>query len=74
LKELEGKKKSNEKAHVTWASNVTKVATLLSIFSFVSDTSVTLPFYSISPDATMAEKMVSRFHEVNKLYDGTLKK
>ena len=72
LKELEGKKKSNEKAHVTWASNVTKVVTLLSIFSFVSDASITLPSYSISPDASLAEKMVSRFHEVNELYDGTL--
>ena len=72
LKELEGKKKSNEKAHVTWASSVTKVVTLLSIFSFVSDTRVTLPSYNIAPDATLAEKMISRFHEVNELYDGTL--
>ena len=73
LKELEGKRKSTEKAHVTWASSVTKVVTLLSIFSFVSDTRVTLPAYNIAPDATLAEKMVSRFPEVNELYDGTLK-
>jgi hypothetical protein len=72
LKELEGKRKSGEKVHVTWASGITKVVTLLSIFSFMSDKCVMLPSYVISPDATLAEKAVSRFHEVNELYDGTL--
>ncbi len=48
-----------------------KVVTLLLIFSFVSNVS-NLPPYNISPMATLAEKMVCCFHEVNKLYDGTL--
>jgi hypothetical protein len=71
LKEVEDNRQANVKAHITWASKVTKVVTLLSIFSFVSNIS-NLPSYNISPMATLAEKMVSCFHEVNELYDSTL--
>jgi hypothetical protein len=71
LEEVEDNRQANVKAHVTWASKVTKVVTLLSIFSFVSDVS-NLPSYNISPMATLAEKMVSCFHKVNKLYNVTL--
>jgi hypothetical protein len=71
LKELVDNRQANVKAHVTWASKVTKVVTLLSIFSFMSNVS-NLPSYNISPMATLADKMVCRFHEVNKLYNGTL--
>jgi hypothetical protein len=66
LKELADNRQANVKAHVTWASKVTKVVTLLPIFSFVSNVS-NLPFYNISPMATLAEKMVCCFHEANKL-------
>jgi hypothetical protein len=31
-----------------------------------------MPAYNISPNATLAERAVCYFHEVNELYDGTL--
>jgi hypothetical protein len=31
-----------------------------------------MPAYNISPTATLADRAVCRFHEVNELYDGTL--
>jgi hypothetical protein len=68
LKELTDNGQANIKAHVTWASKVTKVGTLLLIFSFVSDVS-NLPSYNISPTATLAEKMVCCSHKVYKLYN-----
>jgi hypothetical protein len=71
LKELADNRQVNVKAHITLASKVTKVVTLLSIFSFVSNVS-NLPSYNISPTATLAEKMVSCFHKVSELYNGTL--
>jgi hypothetical protein len=71
LKELADNRQANVKAHITWASKVTKVVTLLLIFSFVSNVS-NLPSCNISPTVTLAEKMVSCFHKVNKLYNCTL--
>ncbi len=71
LKELADNKQANVKAHITWPSTVMKVVTLLLIFFFVSDVSH-LPSYNIPPMATLAEKMVSCFHEVKEHYDGTL--
>ncbi len=47
-----------------------KVVTLLLIFSFIADDR--LPSFPISPQATLCEKMVTRIHEVNELYNGTL--
>jgi hypothetical protein len=70
LKELVEKNATHHKAHVTWASKAMKVVTLLSIFLFVAD--IRLPSFPISPQATLCEKMVTRIHEVNELYDGTL--
>ena len=32
-----------------------------------------MPAYNISPTATLAERAICRFHEVNELYDGMLK-
>jgi hypothetical protein len=72
LKELADNKPSKEKGHVIWVSKVTKIVTLLLVFSFVRDVSLNLPSYNISPEATMADKTVAHFHEVNELYNGTL--
>ena len=36
------------------------------------DVKINMPAYNISPTATLAERAVCRFHEVNELYDSTL--
>ena len=71
LQELEAKK-SNKKAHVTWATKATRVISLFTLYSLVTDIKIDMPAYNISPSATLAECVVCRFHEVNELYDGTL--
>ena len=71
LQELEAKK-SITKAHVTWATKATQAISLLSLFSLVTDVKIDMPAYKISPTATLAERAVCCFHEVNELYDGTL--
>jgi hypothetical protein len=72
LKELAEKKATNEKAHVTWASNLSQVIMLFTLYSLVSNIKFPMPSYTVSPQATFAEHAATRFHEVNKLYDGTL--
>jgi hypothetical protein len=52
LKELTEKNATKVKAHVTWASKVNNVVTLLSSFSFVSD--IHLPSYKISPKVAIS--------------------
>ena len=71
LQELEAKK-SNKKAHVTWATKATRVISLFTLYSFVTDVKINMPAYNTSPSATLAERAVCRFHQVNELYDGTL--
>ena len=71
LQELEAKK-SNKKAHITWATKATRVISLFTLYSLVTDIKIDMPAYNISPSATLAECVVCRFHEVNELYDGTL--
>jgi hypothetical protein len=72
LKELAENKATNEKAHVTWASNLSQVITLFTLYSLVSNNNIPMPSYTISPQATFAECAMTRFHKVNELYDGTL--
>jgi hypothetical protein len=71
IKDLEAKK-STQKAHVTWATKATWVISLFTLYSLVSDIKIDMPAYNISPTATLADRAVCRFHEVNELYDGTL--
>jgi hypothetical protein len=71
LQELEAKK-STKKAHVTWATKATRVISLFTLYSLVTDVKIDMPAYNISPSATLAERAVCRFHEANELYDGTL--
>ncbi len=61
----------HEKAHITWASKLPRVMTLFTLFSFVSDYKDTVPSYALSPNASYTDRMVSRVHELNELYDGT---
>jgi hypothetical protein len=73
LKELAEKKtKKQIKAHVTWAKKLPSVVTLFTLYSLVSDFCVNMPSTPISPTASFLERMISKIHEVNKLYDGTL--
>ena len=71
IKDLEAKK-STQKAHVTWATKATRVISLFTLYSLVSDIKIDMPAYNISPTATLANRAVCRFHEVNELYNGTL--
>jgi len=71
LQELEAKK-SYMKAHVTWATKATRVISLFTLYSLVTDVKIDMPAYTISPTATLAECAACRLHEVNELYDGTL--
>ena len=71
LQELEAKK-STKKAHVTWATKATRVISLFTLYSLVTDVKIDMPAYNISPSATLAERAVCCFHEVNELYGGTL--
>jgi hypothetical protein len=72
LKELKARKSTKEKANVTWASKFSRVVTLLTLYSLVSDMKIDMPLYNISPTATLAKRAVCRFNEVNEFYDGTL--
>ncbi len=54
LKELEANK-SNDKAHVTWASKATRAITLFTLYSLVTDVKINMPAYNISPSANFAE-------------------
>jgi hypothetical protein len=71
LKKLEANK-SNDKAHVTWASKATRAITLFTLYSLVTDVKIDMPAYNISPSANFAEQAACRLHEVNEFYDGTL--
>jgi hypothetical protein len=46
--------------------------TLFTLFSLVSDYKNTVPSYALSPNASYMDRMVSRVHELNELYDGTM--
>ena len=71
LQESEAKK-SNKKAHVTWATKATQVISLFTLYSLVTDVTIDMPAYNISLSATLAKCAVCRFHKVNELYNGTL--
>jgi len=71
LQELEAKK-SHKKAHVTWATKATRVISLFTLYSLITDIKIDMPAYNISPTATLTEHAACRLHEVNELYDGTL--
>ncbi len=45
---------------------------MFTLYSLVSDIKLDMPAYNISPTTTLTDRAVSRFHEVNELYDGTL--
>ena len=47
--------RKNDKAHVTWASNLPCVVTLLTLFSLVSDYKVHAPSYALSPNASYTD-------------------
>jgi hypothetical protein len=73
LQELaEQKTKQQAKAHVTWAKKLPPLVTLFTIYSLVSDFRVQMPSIPISPTASFSDRMISKIHEVNELYDGTL--
>jgi hypothetical protein len=61
-----------KKAHVTWASNLSRMIMLFTLYSLMSDIKIPMPSYTISLQATFAERAATRFHEVNELYDGML--
>jgi len=48
LQELEAKK-STKKAHVTWATKATRVISLFTLCSLVTDVKIDMPAYNISP-------------------------
>ena len=66
-------KRQHEKEHVTWASKLPCVVTLFTLFSLVSDFNVAVPSYALSPNASYTDRMVFCVHELNELYDGTMK-
>ena len=72
LQELEAKK-SHKKAYVTWAwaTKATRVISLFTLYSLVTDVKIDMPAYNISPTATLAERAACRC-ELNELYDSTL--
>jgi hypothetical protein len=72
LKDLAEKKATNEKAHITWALNLSRVITLFTLYSLVSIIKIPMPSFKISPQATFTEHAATRFHKVNELYNGTL--
>jgi hypothetical protein len=49
-----------------------QIVTLFTLFSLVSDFKVTVPSYALSSNASYTDWMVSRVHELNELYDGTM--
>jgi len=71
LQELEAKK-SHNKAHVTWATKATRVMSLFTLYSLVTDVKIDMPVYNISPTSTLAECAACCLHKVNELYDSTL--
>eukprot|EP00957_Ditylum_brightwellii_P147243 11212048-Ditylum_brightwellii.AAC.1 len=62
-----------KKAHVTFGTAATtKVA--FDLFSLVAMTSnLTMPKHQINKGATFSQQCMNWFHEVNELYDGTMK-
>ena len=66
LQELEAKK-SHKKAHVTWATKATRVISLFTLYSLITDVKIDMPAYNISPTATLAERAACCLHEVNEL-------
>ncbi len=72
LKESVDAKSSKEKVHVTWASKIPRVVMLFMLYSLVSNVTINMPLYNISPNATFADCAASCLYEVNELYGGTL--
>jgi hypothetical protein len=67
------KKKLQMKRHSSHGHQTSPKGSLSSPYiSLVSNIKIPVPSYTISPQATFAEHAVTRFHEVNELYDGTL--
>ncbi len=61
-----------EKAHITWSSKLFWVITLFTLFLLVSKYKVVVPSCTINPNATYTDCLVSRLHEINEIYNGTL--
>jgi len=70
LQELEAKK-LHKKAHVTWATKATRVISLFTLYSLITDGKIDMPAYNISPTATLSEHAACCLHKVNELYEGT---
>ena len=73
LQELEAKK-SHKKAYVTWAwaTKATRVISLFTLYSLVTDVKIDMLANNNSPTTTLAECAACRLHKVNELYDGML--
>ena len=74
IEKREKEEKLKRKAHATFGTAAaTKLAYgIFSLFALASN--FTMPKHQINPNATHAERIVTRFHEVNELYDGTINK
>ena len=67
----ESRKRHASQVKTNGISAATRIA--FGLFSmFALSTNTRMPHHQINPDATYTKQVLNLFHEVNKLYDGTL--
>ena len=72
LKEKAEREAKQKKAHVSFATRLTKAISLFTVLCTVSDKLPSMPAHQVRPHATFTDRMMTKFHELNELYDGTL--
>ena len=72
LKENPANNGIKRKSHVTFGATLFKTVSLLTLLFNVKDSLPPMPSYPIKPNASITARAMHRFHELNKLYDGTV--
>lgn len=65
-------KAAHNKAHVTFRKILPRVVTLFTLFSTSADRLPRMPAHQQVHNPSTFDALVTKFHEVNELYDGTM--